>query len=96
MKKTICRLKIAHHTVKVEEVTIPGRMYGQKQDYVGYCYMITGGSLNAGSLHSERWSGRECLDAAIRKVREDHPKARLSWRTGDATALETHCLAARC
>ncbi len=83
MTRTVHHLKIAHHTVKVQEVTIPGKMYAQKRDYVGYSYMISGGLMNWGTLHSERWTDRECLDAAIEKVREDHPRSREIWIKGE-------------
>jgi len=76
MTRTIHRLKIAHHKIKIEEVKIPGKMYSRKRDYVGYCYMISGGLWNWGSLHSEDWTAEECLDAAIRRVRKDHPRAK--------------------
>ncbi len=76
MTKTIRRLRIAHHRIKIEEVKIPGKMYGRKRDYLGYCYMITGGLWNWGSFHSEGWTAKECLAAAIKKVREDHPRAK--------------------
>ena len=75
MQSIMYHSKIAHHTIKVYKITLPPAPYNGNEAYTGYCFSVTGGKWNVGSLHSQSATPEHCRERAISEVRHDHPRA---------------------